>query len=335
MRHHSKLLTFQYPAKLGVGERAASALTQSRRARLLSNDNEAIRFCERKGMQVISLVGILRLFWTEQIMSQAGAQINEMAATSDVYQSARLARGYAYDRPPVHREIIAKLRDHLQLTERLPRALDIGCGAGLSTAALEAVAVSVFGIEPVAPMLQYRAVVTTKAHFAVARAEQLPFAAQSFDLLTAAGSLNYADLALFLPEAARVLKAQGMLAIYDFSEGRRLYADPRLEQWYAAFKQRYPSPPGYALDVRALPYESYGLRLRGYHELEVALPLTHANYLRYALSETSVELAIRRGVAEADIEAWCRDTLADIFDAQPREVFFDAYIAYVGREGQL
>lgn len=30
-----------------------------------------------------------------------------MSASADVYQSARLARGYAYDRPPVHQKIIA------------------------------------------------------------------------------------------------------------------------------------------------------------------------------------------------------------------------------------
>ncbi len=252
-----------------------------------------------------------------------------MSASADVYQSARLARGYAYDRPPVHREIIARLRQHLHLTERLPRALDIGCGAGRSTAALETVADCVVGIEPVAPMLQFRAAVTTTAHFAVAHAEHLPFAAQSFDLLTAAGSLNYADLALFLPEVARVLNANGVLAIYDFSEGRRLRADARLEQWYAAFKQRYPVPAGYALDGRELPYQAYGLRLCGYYELEVAVPMTHAGYLRYALSETSVEQAIARGEAETDIETWCGNTLADIFGETSRDVLFDAYIAYV------
>jgi SAM-dependent methyltransferase len=252
-----------------------------------------------------------------------------MAASADVYQSTRLARGYAYDRPPVHPKIIAKLREHLWLIAPLPRALDIGCGAGLSTAALETVATHVIGIEPVAPMLQFRAAVTTTAHFAVARAEQLPFADDSFDLLTAAGSLNYADLALFLPEAARVLKANGVLAIYDFSEGKRLRNDARLEEWYAAFKERYPSPPGYALDVRTLPYETYSMRFHDYHELEVAVPLTHASYLRYALSETCVEQAIASGKNEADIEAWCSDTLAGIFDDKPRDVLFDAYIAYL------
>jgi SAM-dependent methyltransferase len=255
-----------------------------------------------------------------------------MAAAANVYQSARLARGYAYDRPPVHREIVAKLREHLQLTRRLPRALDIGCGAGLSTAALEAVAEYVIGIEPMAPMLQYRAAVTPTAQFAVACAEQLPFAAESFDLLAAAGSLNYANPATFLPEAKRVLNRHGIFAIYDFSAGRRLRDDPRLEHWYAAFQERYPAPPGYALDVRALPYVLYGLRLCGYHELEIAVPLTFPTYLRYVLSETCVEQAIASGQSEAEIEAWCHTTLSGILGNNPTDVLFDAYIAYVDCE---
>jgi hypothetical protein len=57
--------------------------------------------------------------------------------------------------------------------------------------------------------------------------------------------------------------------------------------------------------------------------------MTHASYLRYALSETSIEQAIARGENEADIEGWCRETLADIFAETPRDVLFDAYIAYV------
>jgi SAM-dependent methyltransferase len=254
-----------------------------------------------------------------------------MAASASVYQSTRLARSYAFDRPPVHPAIIAKLREHLQLAEPLPLALDIGCGAGLSTAALEAVAACVIGLEPIATMLLFRAAVTRTAHFVVGQAEQLPFAADRFDLLTAAGSLNYADLALFLPEAARVLKPNGVLAIYDFSEGKRLRGDTRLEAWYAAFKARYPAPPGYALNVRALPYQSSGLRFVNFHAFEVAVPMTHASYLRYVLSETGVEQALARGEHEAGIEAWCRDALRGIFASAPREVLFEAYLAYVQR----
>jgi SAM-dependent methyltransferase len=253
-----------------------------------------------------------------------------MPAEGNIYESDRLAFGYAHHRPPVHAEIIKIVRERLRITERKRRALDIGCGAGLSTAALAPLADGLFGIEPILPMLKYRKAVTSSAHFAVARAEQLPFADRAFDLLTAAGALNYADLDLFLPEAKRVLGEAGKLLIYDFSEGRRMLNDTRLDDWYATFRARFPAPPGYALDVKALPFEQHGLRLEMFEDLEVVLPMTFEAYVLYALSETRVELALQAGQTEAGIRAWCEQTLQPIFADQTLEVYFDAYTAYVG-----
>ncbi|MEU0557189.1 hypothetical protein [Dactylosporangium sp. NPDC006015] len=51
---------------------------------------------------------------------------------TSVYDSERLAAAYAFDRPPVHQQILRSAR----LDRRARRALDVGRGAGLSTAAL-------------------------------------------------------------------------------------------------------------------------------------------------------------------------------------------------------
>jgi ubiquinone/menaquinone biosynthesis C-methylase UbiE len=45
--------------------------------------------------------------------------------------------------------------------------------------------------------------------FVTGSAEGLPFAVRSFDLVAAAGSLNYADLPSALAEVARVLTREG------------------------------------------------------------------------------------------------------------------------------
>ena len=65
-----ELLTFQYPNNLDAGERQAIALAQIRKATLLGNDKNAIRYCKQKGIRVVSLVGILRLLWMEQVIAQ-------------------------------------------------------------------------------------------------------------------------------------------------------------------------------------------------------------------------------------------------------------------------
>lgn len=57
-------------ARLNAGESEAIILSQIRRARLLSNDKRAIRYCEAQDIQVLSLPDLLRLLWIRRIISQ-------------------------------------------------------------------------------------------------------------------------------------------------------------------------------------------------------------------------------------------------------------------------
>ena len=259
-------------------------------------------------------------------------------AEGTIYRSERLARAYAHDRPPVHARVIALIEDALRAQgwpplERPPRlrALDVGCGAGLSTAALARLAGRRVGLEPAAAMLAHRRHVDPAARFVVGRAEHLPFTAGRFDLLTAAGSLNYADLGRFLPEAGRVLTDVGLLVVYDFSSGRRLPGDEHLAHWFEAFEARYPFPAGYALDVRSVPFGRAGLQLTTHRTFEVRVPMTLEAYIAYAMSETNVEAALLAGQTEDAISRWCRSTLEPFFPVPHGEVLFQGYFAIVER----
>jgi SAM-dependent methyltransferase len=249
---------------------------------------------------------------------------------SSLYESSRLAAGYAFSRPPVHQAIIARIAGRLPTRQGGLRALDVGCGAGLSTAALAPAAPRRVGLEPSRAMLAYGRSVDPGAQFVAGRAERLPFASQSFDLVAAAGSLNYVNLDAFLPEAARVLDPGGMLLVYDFSAARRMRGDARLSAWFEAFERRYPFPPGYALDIRTTNLAAHGFRLVDYLAIEAAVPMTPAAYLDYAMSETSVELALARGEGERRVREWCATGLEPLFASQPREILFDAYVALIG-----
>jgi ubiquinone/menaquinone biosynthesis C-methylase UbiE len=61
-------------------------------------------------------------------------------------------------------------------------------------------------------MLAHSRVVAPDALFLVGRAESLPFSAGAFDLIAAAGALNYVDVDLFLPDAVRVTWSDTRLA---------------------------------------------------------------------------------------------------------------------------
>ena len=74
------------PAKLGLGEREAIAATQSRRARLLSNDKQAIRYCKQHQINAMDLPVLLRLLWKRKIASQTEvrALIDKMKAVENL-----------------------------------------------------------------------------------------------------------------------------------------------------------------------------------------------------------------------------------------------------------
>jgi SAM-dependent methyltransferase len=248
---------------------------------------------------------------------------------TSAYNSERLAAAYAYDRPPVQQQILRSAR----LDRRAHRALDVGCGAGLSTAALASLAQHVTGLEPVRAMLAHCRSVAPQARFVIGVAEQLPFGAGLFDLVTAAGSLNYADLPPALAEVARVLTLGGRFLLYDFSEGRRSPGGDALADWFAAFEQRFPWPAGWRpLDPRELPLATSGLRLLDYTEIELRLPTSFDAYLRHTVSGINVDYAITRGAYSVEkARDWCQATLAPVFAAGDLTVVIPGYLATLSR----
>src|SRR5437764_773280 len=148
------------------------------------------------------------------------------------FGTAEMAVGYANSRPAVHPRVMEMAWGDLVArtgrTERFRRALDIGCGAGVSTKALADIAAEAVGMEPAVAMLRW----AKGASFLAGAAEAIPFRAGSFDLITAAGSLNYVELERFFGEAARVLAPEGLILVYDFA--------PPVDAWWSRFYERYP-----------------------------------------------------------------------------------------------
>jgi SAM-dependent methyltransferase len=250
---------------------------------------------------------------------------------ADLFGSPQMAAGYATWRPPVHPKIVDRIRDHLGLTEPVNRALDVGCGAGLSTKPLQQIARQCLGLEPVAAMTPWAVKTAPEAAFLVGRAEDLPLQSRSVDIITAAGSLNYTDLDRFFPEASRVLVKGGVLVVYDFSAGRRFRNSPALDTWYGEFLNRYPSPSnsGQPISPDSLASRRDQIRLTSHELFEVGLSLSPGFYLNYVLTETNVADAVQSGVILEEVKTWCARTLAPVFNGEDREVLFRGYIAYM------
>jgi SAM-dependent methyltransferase len=244
-----------------------------------------------------------------------------------------MAAGYATARPPVHPRVIELALRALGQESPFARALDLGCGAGLSTRALCGAATMRAGLEPAVAMLGWAAGVDPEAYFVAGAAEMLPFAGSSFDLITAAGSLNYADLDRFFPEARRVLQPRGVMLVYDFTPGRKFRGRTGLEAWFDAFRRRYPPPANEAgaLDPAILAGLDSGLEMGPHAQFEIALELDPEFYLAYVLTETNVAAAVRLGTSLEDIRAWCASTLAPVWNGKRHEVVFEGYYACMSR----
>lgn len=251
---------------------------------------------------------------------------------STPFGSEDIAAGYATSRPPVHPRVLERVAKCLGWREPLPRALDVGCGAGVSTRALGAYARQCIGLEPAEAMLRWARATAPNAEFVAGGAEAIPLRGNSVDIITAAGSLNYADLDLFFPEAARVLRPHGDLVVYDFGPGIRCTEGTGLEEWFSRFVTRYPQPLGESRQVNpeVLARRVSGFQLHLQERFEVGVALARDSYLDYMLTETNVAAAMRGGAARAEIRSWCDETLAAVWKGGVREILFHGYFACLG-----
>ncbi len=247
----------------------------------------------------------------------------------NLFDNPDMAAGYANGRPAVHPCVIERVRKHLGLTSSVDLALDVGCGAGLSTRALQLIARHCIGIDPSEAMIRCGSAIVQDASFLIGSAEALPVLSHSMDIIAAAGSLNFADLDLFFPEAVRSLRPNGVLVIYDFSEGRSFRESSDLDEWYSEFWRRYPPPAdfGHEISPESLQSCGFGLRLSSHEYFEIGLSLTPDFYLDYVMTETNVAYAVCCGVPVESIRTWCIESLAPVFCGKPHEVLFRGYLA--------
>ncbi|MEZ4861172.1 MAG: class I SAM-dependent methyltransferase [Caldilineaceae bacterium] len=243
----------------------------------------------------------------------------------------RVAEGYATHRPYYHPIIMAKIGHRLGRRDKLDQALDVGCGTGLSTVALQALAHHVVGVDSSAAMIDV-------AHqhdqagltFYCAPAEELPFAAQSFNLLTVCGAINWIDRSRFLPEAQRVLQEKGWLVIYDNFITDRMQENRAYTAWHQEqFLARYPKPPRDETPLTSAEAANYGFTF-AQETYTNELAMSRAQYVEFMLTQSNVIAAVEMG--EESLTAareWMNTSLAGIIPDPAGTFLFGGYLWYL------
>ena len=153
------------------------------------------------------------------------------------------AERYAKGRPAFHPLIIGRIKELLSLTEPLSRALDVGCGTGLSTVALKSLSGRIVGADVSAEMLAF-ARREEGVSYIISAGESLALSDGAFDLITVSQALHWLERGAFFSEARRVLRAGGWLIIYDnYFDGESKDSDG-FQRWHRdIYHTKYPIPP--------------------------------------------------------------------------------------------
>lgn len=248
----------------------------------------------------------------------------------ELFGAAEVARGYAASRPRFHSHVVERIRSVLGPRALVARALDVGCGAGLSTAPLLSLAGRAVGLDPSRRMVT-QAGSTPGAVYLVAAAEHLPFAPGSFELITASGAINWIDRDRFLPEARRALGDGGWLVVYDGAEQGAMVGEPAFGRWYRDdYLVRLPRPPRDERPIDAREARQSGLYLRETQHYQLEWPFDLKEYVEFMMTQSNTTAAVGEGrESAAGIRAWLTTCLEGSFSGRIRPLLFGGYIWYL------
>lgn len=224
-----------------------------------------------------------------------------------------------------------RISSFLSLEEKLPGALDVGCGTGLSTVALKALGRSVVGADASTEMLALAAR-EEGIQYCATRAEQLPFQAGAFDLITISSAFHWLDRDQFLKEAARVLRRAGRLVVYDnFFQGR-MAENASFQAWYREqYLSKYPPPSRRSLEFTEENLSEAGFRLLGREQFQSSRSLAVETLVDYLLTQSNVTAAVEYGdELIEDVRGWLTENIEPFFgDMQEASFLFQGPIWYL------
>jgi ubiquinone/menaquinone biosynthesis C-methylase UbiE len=232
------------------------------------------------------------------------------------FASKSSACRYAAGRPDFHDEITGRIKDYLQITQPLPKALDVGCGTGLSAKALLPLAAKVYATDISIEMLN-TACEKDKINYCLAPAENQPFATAAFDLITVSSAVHWFNIDAFLAEASRLLKISGCLVIYENNFPGKMRDNEGFGSWFnKVYLPRFPSPPrnkNYDWSRENLLSKGFTITIPA--EFENQVSFVKSELISYLITQSNVIAAVEAGeIGYSEAEEWLDEHLTLYFE---------------------
>jgi SAM-dependent methyltransferase len=237
-----------------------------------------------------------------------------------------VAARYALGRPPFHRIVIDRIVELLRLEQPVARALDVGCGTGLSTRDLRLIAEQVVGLDSSAAMLAC-AEPAAGVSYVHGSAEDMPVESGMFDLVTVSSAFHWFNRTRVLGKVSRVLTPGGHLVIYENAFGGEMSGQQEFRVWQQAHYARYPRT---ARDTTPFTDEEaarHGLRFLIRERYTNTVEFTPTDLSLYLSTQTNAIEAIERGgLTVADFRAAVEREVAPFFSSGVATVVFEGFI---------
>lgn len=247
------------------------------------------------------------------------------------FDSKRIAEGYA-KRPWLHQFVMEQIKKDCEVKHEFKNGLDVGCGAGLSTKALKLLCDKVTGTDISEEMIAVcRELYKDSAFsFYAAPAEETVKASEQYDIVTAAGVINWVDRERFLNNLQEVMAHGGLLIIYDFWITDKMVEYETYTEWYQKeYLLNFPKPlrKEDTWNQQDLG-EDFVMKKQVTHQMSYEFDLK--SFVDFMMIQSNVNAQIEEGKkTESEVREWMKQTLQPIFGENKRQLIFEGYNWYI------
>ena len=244
----------------------------------------------------------------------------------------RVAQGYK-ERPFLHKQVIERFQKDVS-GKLFLNGLDVGCGAGLSSKALKQICGHVTGADISPEMIAVAREVcgdSQEYDFFVSSAEEIPPAKEKYDIVTAAGVIQWINRENFLRNLREIIREQGYVLIYDFCISDRMKdSETYSEWWHNVYLKEFPKPLRNESVWTQQDVEPYQFSIIDQVQYEMEYQFDMKSFIKFMMIQSNVNAQIEgKGRNIEEVRRWFEQSLESVFHNGQKTAIFTGYSWYM------